>query len=101
VETVLRGNAVEVENLSFCEIPWPSFDDVSRVEPEDITEKCVLNLAFVCHQLHEDIQGWRRAGQIPPLGNAARIKINSKVNTQEGGEEETADDDIPGTGEGA
>jgi hypothetical protein len=50
---VLRGNAVGVETLSFHDIPWPSFEDVWSVE--DITEERVL--AFVCHPLHEHVQG--------------------------------------------
>jgi len=49
----LRGNTVEVGNLGFYDIPWPSFDDVWGVG--DITEGRVL--AFVCHPLHEHIQG--------------------------------------------
>jgi hypothetical protein len=43
----LRSNDVEVKSISFYDIPWPSFDDVSCVE--DITEERVL--AFVCHPL--------------------------------------------------
>ncbi|KAI0277992.1 hypothetical protein BGY98DRAFT_976166 [Russula aff. rugulosa BPL654] len=50
---VLRGNAVGVENLSFYDIPWPSFENVLCVG--DITEERVL--AFVRHPLHEHIQG--------------------------------------------
>jgi hypothetical protein len=50
---VLRSNAVGVEHLSFYDIPWPSFDNVWGVG--DITDERVL--AFVCHPLHEEIQG--------------------------------------------
>jgi hypothetical protein len=50
---VLRGNAVGVENLSFYDIPWPSFENVLCVE--DITEERLL--AFVRHPLHEHNQG--------------------------------------------
>jgi hypothetical protein len=41
------------ETLGFYDIPWPSFENVSGVE--DITKERVL--AFVCHPLHERIQG--------------------------------------------
>jgi hypothetical protein len=50
---VLRGNADGVENISFYDIPWPSFEDVRDVG--DITEERVL--AFLRHPLHEHIQG--------------------------------------------
>ena len=41
----LRSNAIEVEHLSFCDIPWPSFEDVRDVG--DITEERVSR--FVRH----------------------------------------------------
>jgi hypothetical protein len=50
---VLRGNTIAVENIDFHDIPWPSFEDVRAIL--DITEERVL--AFVCHPLHEHIQG--------------------------------------------
>ena len=40
---VLRSNAVDVEDLRFYDIPWPSFDHVRGVE--GLTEERVL--AFV------------------------------------------------------
>jgi hypothetical protein len=49
----LRSNAIGVEHLSFYDIPWPSFEHVRGTQ--DITEDRVL--AFVCHPLHEHIQG--------------------------------------------
>jgi hypothetical protein len=49
----LRNNTVEVEYIGFYDIPWPSFENVWGVG--DITEERVL--AFVCHPLHEHIQG--------------------------------------------
>ena len=51
----LRSNAIEVEHLSFCDIPWPSFEDVR--DAGDVTEERVL--AFVRHprpQASEQIQ---------------------------------------------
>ena len=42
-----------MEHIGFHEIPWPSFENVGGVQ--DITEERVL--AFVCHPLHEHIQG--------------------------------------------
>jgi hypothetical protein len=42
-----------VEYIGFYDIPWPSFENVWGVG--DITEERVL--AFVCHPLHEHIQG--------------------------------------------
>jgi hypothetical protein len=50
---VLRGNAVGVENISFYDVPWPSFEDVHGVG--DITEERVLT--FLRHPLQEHIQG--------------------------------------------
>jgi hypothetical protein len=49
----LRSNAIGVENLGFYDIPWPLFENIRGVG--DITEERVL--AFVCHPLHEHIQG--------------------------------------------
>ena len=48
----LRSNAVELENVPFFLIPWPSFEDVCCVG--DITKERVI--AFVRHPLREDIQ---------------------------------------------
>ena len=39
--------------LTFCDVPWPVFEDVRRIE--DVTQERVL--AFVCHPLHTHIQG--------------------------------------------
>ncbi len=50
---MLRSNVIGTEQLGFYDIPWPLFENVQGVE--DITEKRVL--AFVCHPLHEHIQG--------------------------------------------
>jgi hypothetical protein len=49
----LRSNAIGVEHLSFYDIPWPSFENTRG--SVDIIEERVL--AFVCHPLHEHIQG--------------------------------------------
>jgi hypothetical protein len=49
----LRSNAIGVEHLGFYDIPWPLFEDVKG--GEDIIKERVL--AFVCHPLHEHIQG--------------------------------------------
>jgi hypothetical protein len=49
----LRSNVVRVEHLGFCDIPWPVFEGVQGAE--DITEE--RGLAFVCHPLHEHVQG--------------------------------------------
>jgi hypothetical protein len=49
----LRSNIVWMERLGFCDIPWPLFENIQGVE--DITEERVL--AFVCHPLHEHVQG--------------------------------------------
>lgn len=49
----LRSNAVGVEQLGFYDIPWPLFENIKGIQ--DITEERVL--AFVCHPLHEHIQG--------------------------------------------
>ena len=45
----LRNNRVALGKLGFCQVPWPVFEDVQRVD--DITRERVL--AFVCHLLHE------------------------------------------------
>jgi hypothetical protein len=58
----LRSNFVGVEVLGFCDIPWPVFEGVQGVE--DITEERVL--AFVCHPLHEHVQGTGE-GQVKSL----------------------------------
>lgn len=49
----LRSNVVGTEQLGFCDIPWPLFENVQGVG--DITAERVV--AFVCHPLHEHIQG--------------------------------------------
>jgi hypothetical protein len=49
----LRSNVVGKEQLRFCDIPWPLFENVQGVG--DITAERVV--AFVCHPLHEHIQG--------------------------------------------
>ena len=46
--------------LAFCDVPWPVFEDVRRIE--DVTRERVL--AFVCHPLHEHVQGEGQAKAI-------------------------------------
>ncbi|KAI9507832.1 hypothetical protein F5148DRAFT_980784 [Russula earlei] len=55
---VLRGVVPVVEQLRFCDVPWPLFGNVQSVE--DITVERVLE--FVCHPLNECIRG-ASAGQ--------------------------------------
>jgi hypothetical protein len=44
-----RNDIVWTGRLGFCDIPWPSFENVRGVG--DVTEERVL--AFVCHPLHQ------------------------------------------------
>lgn len=51
----LRSNVVGMEQLGFCDIPWPLFENVRGVG--DITAERVV--AFVCHPLHEQAKSLR------------------------------------------